>query len=564
MRLLDSRRLTGASLFLDSPGAVIDISVSDDDRALLIAAWERHARRLVSDLGWSEREFTARAFEGGVSLALAAPVDGLYTATEVNETAWEAARDWIEGGQRNLLRRVSRSLRDEYHDEERPRLKRLLAAAREHGTAVILDDDVLTLGSGKTGMSWELFELPHPDDVPWKRLRAVPTLMVTGTNGKTTTVRLIASVARAAGLCAGVSSTDWLAMGDELLDRDDYAGPGGARLVLRDQRCELAILETARGGLLRRGLAVEHADAALITNIAADHLGEYGIHTVEDLTAVKWSVVQALDSRGPLVLNADDDQLMQRSVAYSGPLVLFATDPRNPLLRDHLEAGGTGFTLYRGKLTKVRHGVRQGFLSVKHMPLAYEGAALHNVSNGLAAAAIADAVGIDLAHIAAGLKALRNDDNPGRANVYRIGDATVLVDFAHNPAGLEALMPMAMKLPAKRRMLVTGQAGDRSDDDIREFAEAAGAGNFDRIVIKRMDGHARGRDEGEVAQVMREAFRGMGYPARSLTGSVTELDAARAALRWAKAGDLVVFLSHEKRDATQDFFREHAASEDAS
>jgi UDP-N-acetylmuramyl tripeptide synthase len=350
-------------------------------------------------------------------------------------------------------------------------------------------------------------------------------------------------------------------MGDELLDRDDYAGPGGARLVLRDQRCELAILETARGGLLRRGLAVEHADAALITNIAADHLGEYGIHTVDDLTAVKWSVSQALDQKGRLVLNAEDPQLMARASDHEGPLVLFSLDPRNPRFGEHVAAGGTGFTLHRGRMTRVRGDKKDGFLSARSMPLAYGGAARHNIANGLAAAAIADSVGISLEHIAAGLRALGNEDNPGRANVYRIGDVTVLVDFAHNPAGLNALLPLALKLPARRRMLVTGQAGDRSDDDIREFAEAAGAGNFDRILVKRMDGHARGREEGEVAEIMRAAFRDMGYPARAVGLVKTELDAARAALRWAKPGDVVLFLSHEKRDATQTFFQERAGKD---
>jgi cyanophycin synthetase len=560
MRLLDSRRLTGASLFLAGPGAVIDIAVDDAGRGLLIAAWEHHARRLVADLDWPDSEFRARPFDGGVSLALGAPVDGLYTATELNETAYEAARDWIEGGQRHLLRRASRALRDAYRDEERPRLQRLLDAAKDHGTPVVLDDDTLTLGTGALGQSWDLYELPHPDDVSWRRLRAVPTVLVTGTNGKTTTVRLLAAIARAAGRCAGVSSTDWLAMGDELLDRSDYAGPGGARRVLQDRRCELAILETARGGLLRRGLAVARADVGLITNIAADHLGEYGIHTVEDLTAVKWSITRALDRRSRLVLNAEDPRLMALAQSSPAPLTLFSLSPRAPAFAAHLATGGRGFTVRRGRLVRIQGEETTSIVSVKRMPVAYGGAARHNVANALAAAAVADALRIDTAVIARGLCALSNDDNPGRANVYDVGGVTVLLDFAHNPAGLQALLPVAAGLPAQRRMLVTGQAGDRSDDDIRDFARIAGPLRFDRILIKRMDGHARGRAEGEVAELMRQAFIDDGYPARALGRSRTELDAARAALRWARPGDLVVFLSHEKREATREFFASRAAA----
>lgn len=564
MRLLDSRRLTGASLFLGGPGAVIDIAVAEDERGLLVAAWEYHARRLVADLDWPEAEFTARPFDGGVSLALGAPVDGLYTATELNETAFEAARDWIEGGQRHLLRRASRALRDDYRDEERPRLQRLLDVAQEHGTPVVLDDDTLTLGTGSRGETWDLYELPHPDEVPWRRLRAVPTVLVTGTNGKTTTVRLLGAVARAAGRCAGLSSTDWLAMGDELVDRSDYAGPGGARRVLRDSRCELAILETARGGLLRRGLAVARADVGLITNIAADHLGEYGINTVEDLTAVKWSITRALDAHSRLVLNAEDPRLMALAHCAPSPLTLFSLSPKAPAFVAHLAGGGRGFTVRRGQLVRIDGEDRTPFLAVKRMPLAYGGAAKHNVANALAAAAVADALGVDTKVIATGLCSLSNDDNPGRANVYDIGGVTVLLDFAHNPAGLAALLPVAAGLPAKRRMLVTGQAGDRSDEDIREFARVAGPLRFDRILIKRMDGHARGRAEGEVAGLMRQAFISDGYPARALGRSRTELDAARAALRWAQPGDLVLFLSHEKREATRQFFAARAAAKKES
>ncbi|EED32505.1 mur ligase family protein [gamma proteobacterium NOR5-3] len=559
MRLLDSRRLTGANFLLEGPGAVLDVSVADADRELLVAAWKRHALRLLADMDWEGQQLVARPFSGGVSLALTAPRDGLYTATELNETAYEAARDFIEGGQRHLLVRAARALRGEYRDEERPRLQRLLAAAKEQATPVLVDEEFLTLGTGRHSQTWDLFELPHPDDVSWRRLKAVPTALITGTNGKTTTVRLLASIARAAGRVAGVSSTDWLAMGDELLHRDDYAGPGGARIVLRDQRCELALLETARGGMLRRGLAVERADVAVITNIAADHLGDFGVETVEDLADVKWSVSAALDKKSCLVLNAEDPLLMRRAPGSPAPLCLFSLSPTAPAFKAHLARGGRGFTVRRGRLERIHAGKVEGFLSVKKMPLSYDGVARHNIANALAAAAVADALGIELSVIAKGLCALGNEDNPGRANLYTVGGATFLVDFAHNPAGLEALMPMIEGLPAKRRALITGQAGDRGDEDIRAFADASSSIHFDRIWLKRMDGHARGRAEGEVAALMRDAFIAQGHAAKSISLSKTELDATRAALRWVKPGDLVVLLSHEKRDKTREFLEARVA-----
>ncbi|MEO0438791.1 MAG: Mur ligase family protein [Pseudomonadota bacterium] len=559
MRILDSRRLTGASLFLDRPGAVLDIAVDEDSRDLLVEAWKKNARRLFSELEWPDEILNCRPMDDGVSLALSGPADGLYTATEVNEAAFEAARDWMEGSQRHLLQRVARALREEYRDEERPRLQRLLREAKRESVPVLLDEDEVTLGMGQHSQTWDLYEVPHPDDVQWRRLKAIPTALVTGTNGKTTTTRLLASIARAAGKVAGVSSTDWLAMGDELLDRDDYAGPGGARIVLRDKRCELAILETARGGLLRRGLAVDHADVALITNIAADHLGDFGVHTMEDLADVKWSVTRALHGKATLVLNAEDPLLMSRAARWEKALVLFSLSPRCASYRQHIKAGGIGYTVRGGRIERQQGDDRATVVAVKKIPLTYDGAAKHNVANALAAAAVADSLGLAKSAIKKGLVALSNEDNPGRANLFEVNGVSVLLDFAHNPAGFEALAPMINTLAVKRRVLITGQAGDRSDADIREFAEVSAAVKFDRVIIKRMDGHARGRALGEVARLMKESFEAQGFSPRQLSEKKTELDAVRAALRWSKAGDLIVLLSHEQRDKTYEYIRQRAS-----
>lgn len=560
MHLLDSRRLTGASMFLDLPGAVLDLAVADDEKTLLAEAWRLHARRLLEELDWPV-QLATRPFEGGLSVALAAPRDGLYTATELNEAAWDAARDMIEGGQRQLLLRAARTLRSDYRDEERPRLQRLLDEAQRQGLSVQLDEDSVTLGSGCFGETHDLLEVPHPDDVEWRRIKSVPTALITGTNGKTTTVRLLAAIAKAAGKTAGVSSTDWLSMGDDLIAKDDYAGPSGARSVLRDKRCELAILETARGGLLRRGLAVERADVALITNIAADHLGDYGIETIEDLLDVKWSVTRALDEKGCLVLNAEDPLLMSRLDRAHAPVSLFSLSPKCQALADHVANGGVGFTLQRGRLVRLKGASVTPIVSARKIPVTHDGKARHNIANALAAAATADALNIPPDVIARGLVALRNEDNPGRANFYYVGGVTVLLDFAHNPAGLEALMPIIDAQDANRRVLITGQAGDRSDQDIRDFAEAIGQTVFDRVILKRMDGHARGRAFGEVARIMRDALLARGYTRRAIGNARTELDATRAALRWAKPGDLIVLLSHEKRDATRELLASLAAVE---
>ena len=161
MRLLDSRRLTGPNLLWDKPGAVIDVEFGELAPALVVAAWETEARRLLDEVDWKDQELCVRHFSGGASLALSAPVDALYTATDINEAAWDAARDLLEGGHRQLLLRVARQLREEIRDEERPRLQRLMRAAREHGTPIVLDTDYVSLGLGKHSRCWDLAEVPH-------------------------------------------------------------------------------------------------------------------------------------------------------------------------------------------------------------------------------------------------------------------------------------------------------------------------------------------------------------------------------------------------------------------
>jgi cyanophycin synthetase len=549
MRLLDSRRLTGPNLLWEHPGAVIDIAFGEATPGLVIGAWESEARRLLDEVGWKDQLLCVRCFDGGASLAISAPVDALYAATEVNEAAWEAARDLVAGNNRQLLQRVARQLREEIREEERPRLQRLLEAARQHGVPAVLDTDRISLGLGKHSAGWELHDLPKPDAVDWQGLGSIPLALVTGTNGKTTTVRLLASIGKAAGLITGVSSTDWLAVGDTIIEKDDYAGPEGARRILRDRRCEMAILETARGGLLRRGLAVNHADAVLITNIASDHIGEFGVQTIEELADVKWIATRALDERGTLVLNADDPYLVARAANTPAQLIWFSTDPRNPVLAAHSKAGGTVCTLDRNRIALRKAGKLLPIIPVAQVPICFGGAAHHNVMNALGASALAHALGLSISDIRKGLKAMQSTDNPGRANLYNFKGIQVLLDFAHNPAGLEALTQLASQLPAKRRLLVIGQAGDRTDQDIRDLARATAGLRFDRVLIKRLDKYSRGRAPGEAAAMLREEFRLQGYNTRQIGEHAKETQALRAAIRWAKPGDLIVFLAHEDRDA---------------
>ena len=558
MELLDSRRLTGPSLLLDRPGAVIDVSLTPEETAAAVAAWAAQARRMLDALGWSGEEIAARTFPGGASLALSAPVDALYTATEVNDWAWEAAEDVLAGRREPDLAKAREVLRAEIARESNPSLIALREAAAARGVTFLADDRAVSVGLGKGSLSWPARALPHPDEVDWSRVHDIPVLLVTGTNGKTTTVRLLASIVDASEQMPGVTSTDQIDVGGEVLDRGDFSGPGGARALLRDRRVEVAILETARGGLLRRGLAVERASAALVTNIAADHLGDLGIHDLGSLAATKLVIARAVGPEGRIVLNADDPELVAAAGRLQAPILWFSLDAGNPRVRQAVEAGGEAVFLEDGALVLAREGERVRVMAAAEAPLTFGGAARHNVANALAAIGMAAAIGIPVEAMAKGLRRVRNtpEDNLGRANTFEREGVRVLVDYAHNPHGLTALLDVAQAIPAERRLLVLGQAGDRDDEALRELARAALPFQPDRFVIKEIPEMLRGRQPGEVPALLESELRRNGVAPARIQRADSELEAVQKALAQARPGDLLILLVHVQREAVLEMLRE--------
>jgi cyanophycin synthetase len=558
MKLLESRRLTGPNLLLDRAGAVVEVSLEPGEEEAAVAAWREQARRILDAVGWVDEETVVRVFPGGASLAVSAPIDGLYAATEVNEWAWTAAETVVQGigGPPDPAEAAGR-LRTEIEGERNPALLALRDAARKRGVAFFWEEDLATVGLGKGSRTWPMDALPSPGEVDWEAVHDIPVLLVTGTNGKTTTVRLLAAMLREAGKVAGTTSTDRIEVGGETLDRGDYSGPGGARALLRDRRVEVAVLETARGGILRRGLALDRADAALVTNIAADHLGESGVFDLASLAAAKLVVTRAVSMGGTVVLNADDPELVRASRALVAPVSWFSLDPENPILRTQLGVGGPAAFLDGDELVLVTVGERRTVAYVHEIPAAFGGAARHNVANALAAIALAATFHLPLEDMAAGLSTFRSDpeDNPGRANLLEKGGVRILVDYAHNPHGIEALLPLAATLPAERRLLLIGQAGDRDDAALRDFARAAWPFRPDFVVVKELPEMLRGRQPGEVPAVFEDEFRRLGLPPEAIVKTGSDLEGVRRALDWARPGDLLLLLVHKQRDEVMEMLR---------
>ena len=543
MEFLDARRLTGPSLLFDEPAAILDIACTPAEADAIEPRWRDCVTRMCSALGWAQPSFARKDLAGGVSLAFTAQIDALYAASEINEWAWQAVRADLEGDDAPDFDTAMAQIAGEYDDERHPYLLNLQQAAAQNRVTFLWDDDEVSLGLGKYAMTWPARELPDTGELDWTAFADVPIGIVTGTNGKTTTVRLAKHILAGAGRNVGMSSTDWIGVNDRIIDRGDWSGPGGARKILRQTDVDVAILESARGGLLRRGLGVERAAAALITNIAEDHLGDFGSQTIDELLDIKWIVSRAVRSSGRLILNADDGRLVDKARDYPGDLVWTTLDERNETFRRHTSEGGLAFVAVDGELRSVESGNSEVICRASDIPITLNGAARHNVANALSASALAWCLGATLAQIGHGLRSMSQDQNPGRCNVYNVGGRTVLVDFAHNPHAMQALFDMAEALPAKRRVLCFGQAGDRPDRLIRDMTRDAWAIGLDRVIVSELADYHRGREHGEVYAVIRDELEALGAKPGQIDHFDTEPESFESALAWAEPGDLVIMLA---------------------
>lgn len=525
MQFVDCRRLTGPNLLWDRPSVVLDVACSPDEARAFQPRWEAAVLRMYAALGWAPPVFHAEAFAAGVSVVFDAPVDRLYAGIAVAEWAWAectgAAPDFDE---------TASAIAARARDDANPALLALQAAAVDHRVPFLWDDDAVSVGHGASALTWAPRELPAPEAVDWASRGRIKVALVTGTNGKTTTSRLIAHILRTAGYATALTSTEGAFIDDRMLDPGDYAGPGGARMVLRDPGAQAAVLETARGGLLRRGLGVETADTALITNIAEDHLGDFGSQTMQELLDIKWVVTRAVRDAGLLVLNADDPALVAKASEYPGRIAWFSLDPDTTRADCRLRDGA----LYLGD---------ERLCAAADIPLTLGGVATHNIANALAAATVCDGLEVPIAHIRAGLLSMASDANMGRGNLYVTGGYQVLVDFAHNPRAMRAIVATARALPAQRRLLAFSQPGDRPDALIRELAREAWALNPDCVVVSELAVYARGRAPGEVVGIIRDELTSCGARDGQVVHTQTEVEALEHALAWARPGDLVVMLA---------------------
>jgi len=541
----------------DGPGAVIDGRLDGVDVACFREAWQTRIHEALDAVGWGAEATAERVYRGGITVFHSAPVDALYAATEVNEWAWAAAAAELgAGGDPEPLERARHRLQALIDEESNPRLTSLQAAAAKHSKTFLTDDDEASVGTGTGALIWPVDALPDPRDVNWDEVHDVPSVLVTGTNGKTTTVRMMDAIGKQAGRTTGFTCTDGIYVNGELVEGGDWSGPGGGRAVLRDDRVELAILETARGGMLRRGLALDSAQGALVTNVAADHLGEWGILTVDDVATAKLTVAKAVRQGAPLVVNADDAVLARVARALGRPLTWIAIR-QAAAVRAQMEPQDVAWLAQDGWIARLDGDTAVPVVEISALPATLGGAAIYNVSNALGAAALAQASGLTVADIASGLASFHPspDQSPGRTNLFDVGGIRVLVDFVHNPHGLAAVGRLIERLAPKRLGLMVGHAGDRDDEAIVELTRAAWALNPERIAVKELSDYLRGRKAREVPGIIRDEMVRLGAPAEMVSVHLDEVDATRDLFKWARAGDMLLLSTLAQRQQVLDLVR---------
>ena len=370
----------------------------------------------------------------------------------------------------------------------------------------------------------------------------IPIFSITGTNGKTTTTRLIAHILRNGGKTVGFTTTDGTYIGNNQIVTGDNTGPVSAQLVLRDPTVEVAVLETARGGIIRAGLGFDHCDIGIVTNIAADHLGLKDVNTLEDLARVKSVVPRSVSKKGYAVLNAEDPLVYGMKELVDGHLVYFSMNENHPNIERQARRGRVSCVFENGYVTILKGKWKVRIEKAVNSPLTYGGRAEFMIQNVLAATLACFVHGVSLEDIRVGLTTFTPSvaQTPGRLNFIEIDDFTVLMDFAHNPAGFAGLQKFIGKLPFKHKTGVLSGVGDRRDEDIREMGKLAGQ-TFDKIIIRRGD-YLRGRTEKEVLALLQKGIKA------SKKNPVVEIvpetkDAIYHAFKKAKKGELVSILA---------------------
>jgi cyanophycin synthetase len=402
----------------------------------------------------------------------------------------------------------------------------------------------------------------NPGPAPTVLRPTIPIIAVTGTNGKTTTVRLIAQLARAAGHTVAFTTTDGVYRNDELVEAGDYSGFSGAAKALAQPGIDFAVLETARGGILLRGMGTDHNDVAVVTNVTEDHLDQYGIRTLDQLAEVKATITKITKPDGWDVLNADDPRVLAMRRLAAGRPWLFSLDADHPAIRTTLAEGGRAISVLDGALVVMTSG-RQGhrLLPVEDVPVTLAGISSHNISNAMGAAAAALGAGIHEEAVVEGLRSfvLDPERNPGRANIFEVDGRVVVIDYAHNEDGMRGLIEIChgLRAPGTGIFLTFGSAGDRTNAILHRLGYTAARGP-DRVAIAQVHRYLRGRDPQDLVNRLQAGLTDGGKPQSPVFPN--ELEALEWMLTASAPNDVIAITALGQRPEIFQYLRDRGGA----
>ncbi len=556
MRLVEIRVLDGPNIYLLEPAIRIEVVVGRRRTwygSRMPGAYD--LIRLGANVRPSDAPSSVVALANAVRRLHRAALDRHVPVT-IHRTSepghWVVAYPWQARDQAETIARAALRIADANGSTERL-FARAVERVRDAGGPAPewLTDAVLTKLRNRDG-------------------KRVPMISISGTNGKSTTTRMVSHIARLSGQHVGTTTTDGVYVDEVLTEAGDFTGPQGARAVLSQPGVDLAVLETARGGILLRGLGYESNDVSILTNVSADHLDLQGLHTLPELAEVKSVICRVTRPSGTVVLNADDQLVAGVAARVKAKVVLFSVRGTGARLRRHLRRDGRAFIYEGGWLVEVAGQRSRRIVAATDVPATLGGLARHNIANALAAAAGARALGFSAQQVAAGLKDFRisHDLMPGRLNLYRRGNRLVVIDYAHNVAGLTVLLDTVEALiggRGKRRAtlsLIVGSAGDRPDDQLRELARMA-AQRADQLALKEDLPFLRGRSRESTLGELREGFRAGGANPAAVPVYIDEATALRGELQTAgrfaadQSGEprVLVLMCHAHREEVADYLQ---------
>lgn len=509
MRIAEIRDLDGPNLFMQSPAIKTELGdVPADEMTHVIASLESHIRELHDAAEVEIPEIVTRTMEEPGDIVVA--------------FAWNRRKFAC-----TLAKRAAQLTIGERDDVE-----------------AIVDEIKAILAEG-----------PDEDDAPLvirPEGRSIPVIAITGTNGKTTTSRLIASILKYSGKTVGLTSSAGVFIDKNQVLDGDYSGPSGARRVFEDPSVDVAVLETARGGILLRGTAYADADVAVVTNVTADHLGLHGVYSIDGLAEVKSVIARNVKADGYCVLNADDPHTRKMGEVTPATPVFFSRQTESEFIASHISGGGLAVQLDANGNVVYHNGNETSVVTnVADIPMTFNGKAAHQVENALAATAALLGIGLTADVIREGLQQFRGtaENSKGRLNVFDYHGATVIVDFAHNEVGLVHLLNFGRGMVEGdgRLIAVVGTAGDRDDAALKGIAKQA-VKLADIVVLKDSSHYLRGREEGEMLERMREGIEEANRPDVPVSESPDERTATMEMLDKLQPNDVLAVMCIEDYD----------------